>query len=130
MPFPITAVEIAKTEAKTGFRFPLGMKTRLSSDNGGEVKVGGECWWLIPFLDSTDRKRLARTCNDIVRETAQMRGWGDFPPDAFVIAQNGGGDYLIIRPEPEGSKELGETIYFWNHETGEPEPVAESLDSI
>jgi hypothetical protein len=59
-----------------------------------------------------------------------MREWGGFPPDAFVIAQNGGGDYLIIRPEVAGSKDLGETVYFWDHETGEHEPVADSLDSV
>jgi hypothetical protein len=129
MPFPITVAEIAKTEAKTGFTFPLGMKSRLTKDNGGEVEVGGDCWQLIPFLDSTDRKRLARTCNDIVRETARMRGWRGFPADAFVVAQNGGGDYLIIRPDTDGSKQLGETVYFWDHETGEHEPVSESLDA-
>ena len=130
MPFPITPAEIAKTEAKTGFTFPLGLKTRFTKDNGGEVEVGGDHWWLIPFLDTTDRKRIARTCNDIAKETAQMREWGRFPRDAFVIAQNGGGDYLIILPEAEGSTQLGETIYFWDHETGEHEPVADSLDSI
>jgi hypothetical protein len=47
-----------------------------------------------------------------------MRDWRGFPADAFVVVQNGGGDYLIIRPEPEGSTQLGETIYFWDHETG------------
>ena len=91
MPFPITVAEIAKTEAKTGFTFPLGLKTRFSKNNGGEVEVGGDCWQLIPFIDVSDRKRLARTCNDIVRETTRMRDWRGFPPDAFVVAQNGGG---------------------------------------
>lgn len=128
MPFPIAIAEIAKTEAKTGFTFPLGMKTRFSKDNGGEV--GGDCWQLIPFIDASDRKRLARTCNDIVRETARMRSWRGFSPDAFVVAQNGSGDYLIIRPEAEGSTELGETIYFWDNQTGEHEPVAGSLDGV
>lgn len=115
MLFPITAAEIAKTESKTGFSFPLGLKSRLSMDNGGEIEVAGDSWQLIPFLDSSDRKRVARTCNDIVRETARMRDWQGFPTDALVVAQNGGGDYLIIRPNAEGSTELGETIYFWDH---------------
>ena len=130
MPFPITGAEISKTEAKVGFRFPLGLKSRYLKDNGGEVDVAGENWWLIPFFDSADRKRIARTCNDIARETAKMREWQRFPGDAFVVAQNGSGDYLIIRPEQDGSRELGETIYFWDHETGTCEPVADSLDSI
>jgi hypothetical protein len=46
------------------------------------------------------------------------------------VAQNGGGDYLIIRPDAEGWTQLGETIYFWDHETGEHEPVADSMDSV
>ena len=130
MPFPITVAEIAKTEAKTGFKFPLGLKARLSKDNGGEVRVGDDNWWLIPFLDTTDRKRIARTCNDIVRETTQMREWPDFPADAFVIAQNGTGDHLIIRPEVEGSKELGETIYFWDHEMEADEDEEPTFENV
>jgi SMI1 / KNR4 family (SUKH-1) len=130
MPIPITGAEISKTEAKVGFRFPLGLKSRYLKDNGGEVDVAGENWWLIPFFDSTDRKRIGRTCNDIARETAKMREWQRFPMDAFVVAQNGSGDYLIIRPEAEGSRELGETIFFWDHETGDYEPAADSLDLI
>ena len=130
MPFPITVAEIAKTEAKTGFTFPFGLKTRFSRDNGGEIEVGGDCWQLIPFINASDRKRLARTCNDIVRETARMRDWRGFPPDAFVVAQNGGGDYLIILPEAEGSTQLGEAIFLWDHETGDHEPVADSLDAV
>src|SRR5712664_799256 len=83
MPFPITGAEIAKTEAKVGFRFPLGLKSRFLKGNGGEVDVAGDNWWLIPFLDGTDRKRIARTCNDITRETTKMREWHGFPADAF-----------------------------------------------
>ena len=41
-----------------------------------------------------------------------MREWGGFPHDAFVIAQNGGGDYLIIRPEPTGLKTLARQSIF------------------
>jgi len=129
MAFPITNAEIAKTEAKTGFMFPFDLKVRFSKDNGGEIELAGDSWQLIPFLDGSDRKRIARTCNDIVRETATMRNWRGFPAHAFVIARNGAGDYLIIRPTMEGSKELGETIYLWDHETGEHEPVAPSFDS-
>ena len=130
MPFPITVAEIAKTETKTGFTFPPGLKSRYSRNNGGEVEAGGDAWRLIPFIDTSDRKRLARTCNDIVRETTRMRSWRGFPLDAFVVAQNGGGDYLIIRPESEGSAQLAETIYFWDHETGEHEAVGDSLEAL
>jgi len=39
MPFPIAGAEIGKTETKTGFTFPLGLKSRLAKDNGGEIEV-------------------------------------------------------------------------------------------
>jgi len=130
MPFSISHEEIKKTEARTGYVFPIGFKARMIADNGGSLKLSSEVWWLIPFFDSSDRKRLARTCNDIIRETGKMRDWRQFPKEGFVIAQNGSGDYLILLPSEEGSKELGETIYQWNHETREIEEVADSIQEI
>lgn len=38
-----------------------------------------------PILDSSDRKRLKRSCNDIVHETAFMRDWPDWPENALAI---------------------------------------------
>src|SRR6267378_4262036 len=79
MPFPITTAEISKTEAKTGFKFPLGLKSRFSKDNGGELEIGGDCWQLIPFLDTTDRKRRApkslarRSISGITRRGSMSR---------------------------------------------------------
>jgi hypothetical protein len=130
MPFPITTEEIAKTETKLGVRFPLGFKARMAIDNGGEIEAADDHWQLIPFLDTSDRKRLARTCNDINRETASMRSWRGFPTDAFVIAQNGSGDYLILRPSDSDSMSLGEEIYFWDHETGDATLVADSIQEL
>ncbi len=127
MPFPISPAEIAKTEVKSGFIFPIGMKTRLVKDNGGEIELAGECWQLVPFLDATDRKRLARTCNDIIRETASWRDSEGFPKDGFVIAENGTGNCLFILPDKEGSRHLGEIIYFWNHESHDYRVIADSL---
>ena len=130
MPFPITVAEIAKTEAKTGFKFPLGLKARLSKDNGGEVRVGDDNWWLIPFLDTTDRKRIARTCNDIVRETTQMRSGQTFQQMRSSLLKTElvttSSSVLKLRDQ----KSLAETIYFWDHETGQHEPVADSFDFL
>jgi hypothetical protein len=128
MPFPIDPKEIQKTETKLGVTFPLGFKARMSKNNGGELDVDGDFWQLVPFLDSTDRKRLARTCNDIARETKSACESRGFPQDAFVIASDGGGNYLFLRPSAESAKTLGENIYQWDHETGEVSLVAESIE--
>lgn len=130
MPFPIAADEIAKTEKKLGVFFPLGFKARMARDNGGEIEAADDYWQLIPFLDASDRKRIARTCNDIGRETASIRSWRGFPADAYVIAQNGSGDYLILRQSESDSQSLGEEIYFWDHETGEATLVADSIQEL
>jgi len=130
MPFPITADEIAKTEKKLGVSFPLGFKARMARNNGGEIEAADDYWQLIPFLDGSDRKRIARTCNDICRETASMRSWRGFPADAFVIAQNGSGDHLILQPSATDSKVLGEEIFFWDHETGQVTRIADSIQEL
>ena len=127
MSFPITDEEIAKSEAKSGFTFPTAFKKKMSRMNGGEVAVAGDTWVLYPFFDQSDRKRLARTCNDILRESAQMRQWQGFPVGAFAIASNGCGDCLFLMPDHDGSHVLGETIFRFDHETGESEPVASSI---
>jgi hypothetical protein len=59
-----------------------------------------------------------------------MRSWRGFPADAYVIAQNGTGDYLILRPSESDSQSLGEQIYFWDHETGEATLIAQSIQEL
>jgi hypothetical protein len=130
MPFPITAEEIAKTESKLGLTFPLGFKARMIRDNGGEIKAADDYWQLIPFFDTSDKKRLARTCNDIVRETKSASEQPGFPEGAVVVADNGTGDLLLLVPTETDSKALGEEIYFWNHETRETELVSASIQEL
>ncbi len=69
--------------------------------------------------DDSDRKRLSRTANDIVRETEAAREWDEFPADVVAIAGDGSGDALVLLP---GSDE----IYIWSHE-GEPPPEPTTL---
>jgi len=89
-----------------------------------------DAWELYPFLDSSDRKRLARTCNDIVRETAHARGWRGFLPPAIAIGHNGGGDKFILLPSEGNPTVLSEAIFWWDHETGEVIQVAEDFDEL
>jgi hypothetical protein len=130
MPFTITPHEIEKTELKVGYVFPRSLKNSYVEDNGGDMEILDDVWQLVPFLDSSDPKRFSRTCNDIVKETSLQREVMGFAEDGFVIAQNGAGDCLFILPESEGSKSLGEAIFFWNHETREHRKVADNFDSL
>ena len=58
-------------------------------------------WQLHPVFDDSDRKRMGRTANHLVRETAVARGWSGFPAEAIAIGANGSGDRLVLMPAGE-----------------------------
>jgi hypothetical protein len=117
MPFPVSESLLQHTERAMGRKLPLALRNRLERSNGGDVCAAGDVWTLVPVRDDTDRKRLARTANDILSETRQARTWPNFPADAFVIAQNGTGDLLVLLP-------VSDDIHYWDHETGLASVVA------
>lgn len=129
MPFPLEAQFVHQAEEKLARRLPLGYIARMCRDNGGQVHAGPDVFQLYPILDSTNRKRLARTCNDIVRETASAREWPSFPPDALAIGDNGGGDKLVFLPERD-TPCFADAVYWWDHETGEIKRVAEAFEEL
>jgi len=79
MPFPINEKYIIATEEKLRVKFPESFRAKMMEKNGGEVETPPDAWRLYPFLDTSDKKRLKRTCNDIVRETTNAKGWIGFP---------------------------------------------------
>jgi hypothetical protein len=127
MPFPVAEQFIVDTECKLGVSFPESFRARMTRDNGGELSTDDDDWQLYPFLDTSDRKRLSRTSNDIVRETTSARQWRGFPPEAVAIASNGCGDQLVLIPSP-GSTALQSQPFIWLHETGELQPTEISFD--
>ena len=111
MAFPASDDVIARAEDTLARRFPGGLRARLARSNGGDVSTAAEDWMLIPVRDHSDRKRLARTANDMVYETAQARKWNSFPEDGIAVASNGCGDLLILLPGTDD-------VHHWDHETG------------
>ncbi|AQR61521.1 hypothetical protein BZG35_07540 [Brevundimonas sp. LM2] len=111
MAFPATEATIAEAERSIGRSLPPDLRARLARSNGGDITIADDSWSLIPVRDVTDRKRLSRTANDIVRETEQARAWRNFPKEGFAVASNGTGDLLILIP---GSLD----VHHWCHETG------------
>jgi hypothetical protein len=112
MPFPVEVALIHEAEPQLGKKLPMDLRLRLHRNNGGEIWAAGDVWQLFPVSDASDRRRITRTANHIVRETRAARARAGFPEGAIAIAENGGGDVLIVRA---GS----ENIEFWDHETGE-----------
>lgn len=130
MPFPIDVKYIIEAEEELEVHFPPLFKEKMIEENGGEVATEYDDWNLYPFFDQSDKKRISRTSNHIVLETEQARKWNNFPLTAIAIASNGCGDQLVLIPLENDKKELSEAIYFWYHETGALEKVAENINEL
>jgi hypothetical protein len=130
MAFPVDMKWITQTESKLGVRFPAAFVTSMSRMNGGSVRTKIDVFELHPFLDGSDRKRIGRTCNSIDRETATARTFSEFPSDAVAIGANGGGDLLVLIPMEDRSEILDHAVYWWDHETGEIDLVADDFSDL
>lgn len=119
MPFPVDTKYILEAEEKLGVRFPSSFHTGMSQLNGGEVDTQSGLWKLFPVFDTSDKKRIRRTANNIVRETASAKDWTVFPQSAIAIAANGNGDLALMMPSDENPSLLQDMVYFLSHETGE-----------
>ena len=98
--------------------------------NGGWMETPPDSWDLYPIFDTSDKKRLKRTCNDVVRETQSAKDWPDFPSNAVAIGANGGGDQLVFMPQPDTPDLSGNEVYWWDHETGNLHKVADDFDDL
>lgn len=130
MAFPVEERFIIETEKKLGAKLPLSYVKKMMNDNGGEVQTPPDAWVLYPIFDSSDKKRLKKTCNDIVKETQNARGWNGFPEDAVAIGSNGCGDQLVILRDKESPEILADEVYWWDHETGKLNMVAMKFDDL
>ena len=126
MPWPVLRVYVEAAEQALGVRFPASFIAKMLSQNGGEVVFKDDDWTIHPFWDKSDQKRLARTSNDIVRETKKMRELDWFPRDAVAIAENADGDRLVLRPDSADPSELGPVVFLWEFHGGELQAVCDN----
>jgi len=129
MAFPVDSVFIDRAAEKLGIPLPLSYIAHMQRSNGGEVEAADDTWQLFPIFDDSDKTRIKRTCNDIVRETKLAREWPDFPANAVAIADNGTGDKLVFVPNDSGVR-LAEVVYWWEHETGKLTAVADDFGEL
>ena len=101
IPFPVDIEYVNETKRKLGVKFPPSYVTRIVRSNGGNVEILNDTWTFYPIFDTSDKKRLKRTCNDVVRETKFMKDFPGFPTDAVAIGSNGGGDQLVLIPQSD-----------------------------
>ncbi len=96
MAFPVDIQFVKSAEAKLDLKLPLGYVVKMCRENGGSVTTDTVAWFLFPIFDDTDRTRLKRTCNDIIRETESACSRPGFPPDALAIGDNACGDRGVV----------------------------------
>lgn len=117
MAFPVEEKFIEKAEAELGAKFPASFREKMMRLNGGGVEVDTDYFELHPFYDTSDKKRIKRTCNSIVHETKTARDYYRLPKNLIVIGDNGGGDVLVYKIKENG--EIEPTVYWFDHETEE-----------
>ena len=127
MPFNLSEEQLVQTEKELGCCLPVEYREAMKLDNGGEFQTEEDDWEFYPIKDTSDRKRISRTCNHIINETESCKGYGNFPENALAIANNGLGNQMVFIKE---SGQYLNTVYLWLHETGELQVLAQSFNEI
>lgn len=127
MPFDLAEPFLLAAERELGARLPTSYRLAMLRENGGEIETDDDGWQQYPIADTSDRKRLSRSANHILKETESCRGWARFPDNAVAIAGNGAGDQLVLLRLNEA---FAPEVYAWLHESGELEKVADDFSLI
>jgi hypothetical protein len=128
MAFPVEEKYITETESEFSLVFPAKFRARMITMNGGELVTDDFNFELYPFFDKSDKKRISRTCNHIGLETKNAMEWQEFPKNAIAIASDGYGNQVVLLHNGDGT--LKEDIFLWNHETGETNKIANSINDF
>jgi len=127
VPFELEERFVIAAEQELGASLPYSYRRAMMMSNGGRVLAYDDVWDLYPILDTSDRKRLKRSCNDILHETEFMRDWPGWPEHALAIASNGTADRLVLL---KADRWYVPTIYLWLHDTVELVEVADDFSEL
>jgi len=130
MAFNILEEQVAITEGVLGRKLPPIYRATMIANNGGSASDDEDQWDIHPIKDTTDRKRMSRSCNHILVETKAAQEWQGFPSDAVAIGGNGFGDVMCLLPSKSDSTVYDEQIYVYWHETGKVKPLVDQLTSL
>lgn len=116
----VSLSDITYTETKLQALFPVQYKELVQLVNQAEIDE----WILYPIKDN---QRLAKTFDDIIRNN-ELLDLTDLPERYIAIAEDGTGDLLCYLVGEHN--QMNETIYFYDHEMNEMEPIYENLASM
>ncbi len=112
MSFPLDLDRIHDIEKTLGRRLPASYVAHMQQANGGNTP--GDAWILHPIADTSDRTRLKRTANHILRETEKARQYPGLPKDALVIGEDMENRLLLLVPDPDATDRFASAVYFWH----------------
>lgn len=127
MPFDLAPSFVEAAEREIGGTLPASYVAAMRASNGGELDVLDDDWQQYPIADTSDRKRLARTANHLIKETQSLLQWPTFPKQGLAIAGNGSGDQLLLLRE---GNVFAEAVYHWSHETGALTKIANAFSEL
>lgn len=127
MPFDLAESFISAAEQLLGATLPEAYRGTMLKKNGGELEIEDDVWQQYPIADTSDRKRISRTINHIIKETQHLKSWPGFPEEAVAIAGNGSGDQLVLL---KAGASFGQEIYIWAHETGQLQKIANNFSAL
>ncbi len=127
MPYNLEQAYLVAAEQALGARLPESYRCAMIGVNGGEIEAAGDDWLLHPIADTSEKKRLSRTANHVLKETEAFRNWQGFPQAALAIASNGAGDALVF---VRRSGEFEPFVYAWSHETQSLSKVANDFSEL
>ena len=127
MPFDLAESFIYAAEQLLGATLPDAYRNSMLKKNGGELEIEDDVWQQYPIADTSDRKRISRTANHIIKETQYFKNWPGFPREAVAIAGNGSGDQLVLIKE---GTSFGQAVYIWVHGTGQLQKIANNFSAL
>ena len=119
MAFDVSEKYVIETEQKLGVVFPKSYRDSIMEINGGMVvSPQGEeegVWFLFSICDKSDKNRLRRTAQDIVRENEAAWNYYGMPDNLYSI----GGDnseYIVFQKTQSGK--LDDAVYLYHPSYG------------
>ena len=112
MAFTLDDRFIKAAEQSNGSQFPQSYADFMRKTNGGTT--ADDSWLLHPIEDTSDRTRIKRTCNHVLRETAKARRYERLPEGAVVIGEDMENTLLLLLPDSSDAGQLGTAVYGWH----------------
>jgi hypothetical protein len=127
MSFDLAESFISGVEQQLGATLPVSYRDAMLRANGGELEIHTESWQQYPIEETSDRKRISRSTNHVLKETEVCLRWPHFPKHALAIAGNGSGDQLVLTRQ---GGTFDPSVYIWSHETGTLAKVASDFSEL